>query len=139
VLFRPGFQRRKAVTSIEAVIVFPVLFALVLSLLLGGMGVYRFQEVAALAREGSRWASVHGSLYEQQTGKPAATAADVYNNAIEPRAVTLDLSQLTYGVTWTPNNNPPDSTVTVTVSYVWNPLLIGPVTLSSTSTMGMSY
>jgi hypothetical protein len=126
---------------VESALVYPVVFLFMLGLVSGGMGIFRYQEVASLAREGSRWAALHGSLYSQETGKAAATPQDVYTNAILPRAVGLDLSKLSYTVTWNPNNQPPDSTVTVTVFYQWIPevFLFGNFTLSSTSTMPMSY
>ncbi len=40
------------------------------------MGIYRYQQVASLAREGARYASVHGSQYAADTGNAAATASD---------------------------------------------------------------
>jgi Flp pilus assembly protein TadG len=122
-------------------IVSSVAFLLLLGLIIGGMGVFRYQEVAALAREASRWASVHGAQYHQDTGKTAATASDVYTNAIQPNLAALDPAKLSYSVTWNPDNQPFDSTVTVTVSYQWFPelYLVGPITLTSTSTTKMSY
>ncbi len=99
---------------VESAIIYSVTFLLIFGLIIGGLGVFRYQEVASLAREGSRYASVHGAMYEQVTGKPAATPADVYNNAILPKAVALDPKQLTYSVTWNPDNQR-ESSVTVTV------------------------
>src|SRR5690242_7448477 len=94
--------RRRGTHAIECAVVFPLIFMLLLGLIVGSLGVFRYQEVASLAREGARWASVRGSEYQQMTGKPAATAADVFNNAISPRAVILDPSRLNYTVTWNP-------------------------------------
>src|SRR5579884_3973984 len=111
-------SRRRGAHTLECAIVFPVVFLLLLGLVVGGLGVFRYQEVASLAREGARYASVHGATYQSMTGKPAATAADVYNNAIAPRAVMLDPAKLQYNVTWNPNNRQ-DSTVTVQVTYQW--------------------
>jgi Flp pilus assembly protein TadG len=118
------------------------------------MGIYRYQLVATLAREGARYASVHGTQYATDTGNAAASASDVYNNAILPMAVGLDTSALTYSVTWNTKNSPtsynPNSTppgepiyndVIVTVNYQWSPefYITGPLTLTSTSKMPMSY
>ena len=138
---QPRFGRRCGATAVEAALVYPAVFLFLLGLLCGGMGVFRYQQVASLAREGSRYASTHGSHYQQETGKAAATAQDVYNNAILPRVVGLDTTQLSSSVTWNPNNQPPNGTVTVTVTYQWKPevFLLGTFTLSSTSTMPMSY
>jgi Flp pilus assembly protein TadG len=126
---------------VEAALVYPVVFLFILGLASAGMGIFRYQEVASLAREGSRYASTHGRQYQAETGKPAATAADVHENAILPKAVGLDTTQLASSVTWNSNNQPPNSTVTVTVTYKWKPevFLLGTFTLSSTSTMPMAY
>jgi Flp pilus assembly protein TadG len=144
-------RRRKGILAVEAGFTLPVLLFLLLATAVGGYGVFRYQQVAHLARAGARYASVHGAQYEQDTGNPAATAQDVYNNAILPNAVGLDASQLSYCVSWNAGNAPSQpggdyekattNTVTVTVSYQWLPelFLVGPVTLSSSSTVPMSY
>jgi Flp pilus assembly protein TadG len=132
-------QPRPGTHTLECAVIFPALFLLLLGLLVGGLGVFRYQEVASLAREGARYASVHGATYESTTGRPAATGVDVFNNAISPRAVILDPAKLHYSVTWNPDNKQ-GSTVTVQVSYDWVPeAYLGGITLSSTSTMPMSY
>jgi Flp pilus assembly protein TadG len=135
----------------ESILVLPVLSAVILGTVVGGYGIFRYQQIALLAREGARYASVHGGLYQQETGNPAATPQDVYNNAILPFATNLDLSQLTYSVTWNTDNmpyhmtadyeKPVANTVSVTVVYKWFPeaYFMGPLTLSSTSTVPMSY
>jgi Flp pilus assembly protein TadG len=140
-LHQPSAIRRRAATVVETAIVLPVVVLFLFGILVGAMGIYRFQEVASLAREATRWASVHGSLYAQETGKSAATADDVYKKAILPKAISLDPSKLSYTVTWTPNNQPPKGKVTVTVSYQWFPelFLVGPLNLTSSSTMQMCY
>jgi Flp pilus assembly protein TadG len=137
VLYRQ--PRRRGTHLVECAVVFPLLFLLLLGLLVGGLGVFRYQEVASLAREGARYASVHGFQYQQVTGKPAATDVDVFTNAISPRAVILDPAGLHYSVTWNPDNKQ-GSAVTVQVNYQWLPeAYLGGITLSSTSTMPMSY
>ena len=143
---------RRAATTVEFAVVAPLTFLLLLGLLIGGMGIFRYQEMAHLAREASRWASVHGTQYATDTGKPAATANDVYQNVISNQAAALDLSKLTYSVTWNTSNSPyhttivnnavvpVTNTVTVTVTYQWIPeAFLGGITLSSTSVSTMSY
>jgi Flp pilus assembly protein TadG len=143
--------RRRGATTVEFAITCPIVFFLVFATIIGGLGVFRYQQVAALAREGARWASVHGTDYEDETDNPAATPADIFTNAILPASVTLDPSQLTYSVTWNRSNQPLQvieefgkpigNTVTVTVTYQWFPeaYLVGPFTLSSSSTAQMIY
>ena len=144
-------HRRRGVTTVEFAIVCPIAFFLIFATIIGGIGVYRYQQVAALAREGARYASVHGGQYEQETGNPAATPEDIYNEAIAPRAVALDPARLTYTVTWDVNNlplwvdedveHPTGNIVTVTVNYQWFPemYVVGPFTLTSTSVSQMMY
>src|SRR5260370_29294594 len=115
-LYGPRKSRRRGAVILECAIVYPITFMLVFGLIIGGLGVFRYQEVGFLAREGSRYASLHGATYQLETGKPAATASAVYNNAILPKAVALDPSKLTYSVAWNPDNKA-GSTVTVTLTY----------------------
>ncbi len=132
---------RSGSTAVEAAVVLPVLFIFMFGLIVGGMGVFRYEEVAMLAREGSRWASVHGATWQSDTGGTAVTADDVYNNAMKPLSVALDSSKLTYSVTYNPDRTSPTSTVTVTVNFQWFPeaYLVGPINLSCTSTRLMAY
>jgi Flp pilus assembly protein TadG len=143
---------RRGAALVEFAIVAPVTLLLVIGLLVGGLGIFHMQQVAMLAREGSRWASVHGTDYATATGNAAATAADIYDHAIKPNAVGLDLSHLTHVVTWSTDNSPTHTatvsgksvkitnTVTVTVNYNWIPeAYLGGLNLSSSSTSVMSY
>jgi Flp pilus assembly protein TadG len=142
---------RQGATVVEFALVGPVTLLLLIGLLVGGMGVFRYQEVATLAREASRYASVRGTGYQADTGNSAATAADVYNNAIAGQNVNLDLGQLQYSVTWGTDNRPfhtavvngtvvpVTNTVTVTITYQWVPeAYLGGITLTSTSVTPMS-
>ena len=144
-------KRRWGATTVEFAICCPIVFFLIFATIVGGLGVFRYQQTAELAREGARWASVHGGQYAQETGHPAATAQDVYTSAIQPGAATLNLARLSYQVTWNQSNMPLDAsdsyslpvgnTVSVTVTYQWIPelYLVGPYSLSSTSTAQMIY
>jgi Flp pilus assembly protein TadG len=137
---------------VEFAIVGSATFVILLGLLIGGLGIFRYQQVSRLARDASRWASVHGTQYALDTKNTAATATDVYNKVISPNAAGLDLTKLTYSVTWNTSNSPYHTatvngsqvnvanTVTVTITYQWVPeALVGGVNLSSTSVTVMSY
>lgn len=148
---RSMLRRRRGVTALEFAITCPIVFFLIFATIIGSLGVFRYQEVAALAREGARYACVHGSEYAQDAGQPAPTAIDIYNQAIKPRLVALDESRLTYEVTWNTTNDPlrvdedvqvpVGNTVSVKVTYQWLPemYLIGSFNLTSTSTAQMVY
>src|SRR5262249_55076322 len=110
----------------------------------------------------------HGGQYhidgiDTQTGVPAVSSAKPLEDWLRPKAVALDQAKLTIGVAWSapstvsPKNIPTyvdtDPTlvppgqktiqnyVTVTVTYQWYPeiYLTGPITLTSVSTMPVSY
>ncbi len=146
-------QKRDGTTMVECAVVYPAVFLLILGLMIGGLGIFRYQEVASLAREGARYASVHGTHFAQDAGVPSPTPSDIYHNAIVNRAVALDLSRLSYSITYNVSNEPFHTTidsksniipiqniVTVTLTYKWVPeAFLGGITLSSTSVMPMSY
>ncbi|MCI0463223.1 MAG: pilus assembly protein [Gemmataceae bacterium] len=132
-------QHRSGTTLMECAFVVPAFLVLALILLVGGLGVFRYQELASLAREGARYASVRGYKYAQTTGNNAITAQEIYDQVIRPRAVGLDLNRLTYQVTWDPDNQQ-GSTVTVRLTYHWVPeAFLGGMDLTGTSTMTISY
>lgn len=162
-LQRPAAQRRSGAALVEAALVFNLFFLMLLMILLGGLGIFRYFEVAHLAREGARYASVHGSEFYTENAakvtKPASLDAwkqKIYDNAIKGKQVLLNgLSENNVTVSCTTasysngvppprfianGTNPPTPVrVTVTVTYDWVPevLILGssPIRLSSTSSM----
>ena len=161
-------RRRRGAAALEFAVVAPVVVVLLFGQIVGSMGVSRYQEVAHLAREGARYASTHGGMYQregiaQQTGVPAVAGSSELSSYLATKRVSLDPSRLQVNVAWTapstfspantptyvdsnPNVVPPAQTVVqnnviVTVTYQWSPEVfpIGPITLTSTSQMPMSY
>jgi len=142
---------RRGVALFEVAIVFPVIVFLILALVVGGAGIFRYQEVCYAAHEAARYASVRGGDYALETKSPAATPQDIYDNAIKPRLMTLDTARLSYSVSWDKNNSPVSvgadyekpvgNTVTVTVTYSWLPelYLVGPINLTASSTLPVTY
>jgi Flp pilus assembly protein TadG len=129
---------RSGVTTVEFAVVAPVVFLFIIGLIIGAMGVFRYQQTAWLAREGARFAAVRGSKYEITTGNPAATEADI-QDFVAKKAASLDLARLTTQVSWDPNNRQ-NSRVIVTVRYQWVPeAYLGGIELHSTSKMQISY
>jgi len=144
-------RQRRGATLVEVAFVFPVVIFLILALIVGAVGIFRYQETCYAAHEGARYASVHGTDYAREQNATAATPQDVYDNAIKPRLMMLDPARVTYSVTWDKANSPVSvptdyekpvqNTVTVTVSYDWLPelFLVGPITLRGSSTLPVSY
>ena len=148
-------RRRRGTVLVESAMIYPILFLMILGIILLGIGVFRYQQVAHIAREAARWASVHGARYAQETGQPAATVNDVYNNVIVPQAAGMGLDNLNYSVTWDTSNAQTHTTVVgsgsgssvvtvtnnviVTVTYTWNTGLFGSLPISSTSVTPMNY
>src|SRR5262245_39208518 len=155
---RTGTARRGA-TMVEVAIVLPVLFLFIFGMVIGGVGVFRYQTLASLAREATRYASVHGTEYQADTGLPAVTAQKIYHAAIVPQSAGLDLDQLTYEISYngaatagwdsvahSPRFALPNSavlrtaSVSVTLTYRWEaPLYFGTIDLTSTSEMPITY
>ena len=149
---RLRLHRRAGTTAVECAVVYPSVFLFTLGLVIGAAGVFRYQELASLARRAARYASVHGTQWATDTGNTAPLPADIYNNVILPNTSGLDTSRLSYSITYNTSNDPNHSaivnnnpvlvanTVTVTLTYQWVPeAFLGGITLSSTSTVVMSY
>jgi Flp pilus assembly protein TadG len=149
---RHNKQSRRGATAVECAVVYPILFLLLVGLVIGAMGIFRYQEMASIARETARYASVHGTLYAKEAGVTPPSPSDIYQAVIVPRAAALDLSRLTYSITYNTSNapshidistgdvTPHTNTVTVVISYQWIPEgFLGGITLTSTSQMTMSY
>jgi Flp pilus assembly protein TadG len=157
---------RRGATIVESAAVYSITMLLMIGAMVGGLGIFRYQEVAELAREGARFASTHGGQYNAD-GWPATTGVSAISSSsdmqtyLSSQTLVLDASKLTVTASWTPpaNTTPTnmptydDTTSTipgqsqiqnyviVTVTYTWVPeaFLVGPFTLSSTSKMAMCY
>ena len=152
-LVRKGPHRRSGSTLVESAIVYSALFLVVFGLILGAIAVFHYHQCAHLAREGSRWASVHGADWAAKNNHAPTTQDDVYQNAIRPKAVGMDPAKMSCAVSWDSGQRPTvpyvdaatntvkttNNNVSVTVSYLWDGFLFGPVTLQSTSVSTMHY
>lgn len=148
--------KRRGAVLVESALIYSVLFLILLGIIVGSIAVFRYQQVAHAAREAARYASVHGSDYAKQTGNPAATADDI-QAVVFGNATGMNTNNAQCTVTWDTSNSPTHqtttttpaglpaygtafNTVSVTVTYSWNPLkILGPYKLSSTSVANMSY
>jgi Flp pilus assembly protein TadG len=141
-------------------VVIPVLLLLMCGLIVGGIGVFRYQQVGCIAREGARWASVRGADYAADTGLASPTTQQIISNGVLPLAVSMDPTRITVQVEWidqssntawnwdaspknvrsiTATGEYVTNTVQVTVTYVWSPgIFWDPMTLQSVTQMPMS-
>src|SRR5262249_20810347 len=85
-LHRSQADPQRAAVLVESAIIYPAVFLLLLGLAVGGAGIFRYQEVASLAREAARYASTHGANSRNDAGLPVGDAtawtSDIYTNAI---------------------------------------------------------
>lgn len=143
-------RRRRGIHLVECALVYPLVLLVFIGMIVVGMGVFRYQQVAALAREGSRWASVRGWQYQSDLNHynlpdlPRAATPQSVRDHIVSMAVELDqsTSALDVQVRWDTDNKQyhilkdgngipqvdsngsvirVSNTVTVTVSYQWVP------------------
>src|SRR5262245_36171193 len=126
----------RGATVVECAVVYPVTFLLLLGLVIGALGIFRYQEVASLARAGARYASTHGAAYRKDSGLDAGTAGStatqsdglfwyqpqplakdgsdqtwsglIYDGGVRPNLVALDPSKLTVKCGWPPVINQSD-------------------------------
>lgn len=135
-LVRGRIHQRRGASMVEMAIIGPLFFFILIGLIVGGLGVFRYQQVAALAYESARWTSVHGPNYSRVTGKPKADSAALFANVIRPQASGLDVSKLTCELVWSEK----DATITVTVGYQWTPeALWSPVNFTCTAQSFVTY
>jgi hypothetical protein len=134
-------QRRSATTAVECAIVYPATFLLTLGLAIGGLGIFRYQQVAHLAREGARFASVHGGQYASDNAAsikagtlPIVNEAYLQNNIIQARATGLDTTKLAVQVNINTYNGSFDWDDTASTynrapasSYIQNGVIVGPI------------
>jgi Flp pilus assembly protein TadG len=134
--------RRPGTAAVETAVVLSVLLLLVCGVIVGGIGVFRAQQVTLLACEGARYASVRGGDYQNDTGGSSPTQQQIINQAVSPMAVCMNPSDVSVTVEWINNATntalawdaaPKDvrsvtatgqyisNTVRVTVTYQWAP------------------
>jgi TadE-like protein len=137
--FRRRFRNssRRGATAVEFAIVGPIAFFLLLSVMVGALGVFRYHEVAHVAREAARWASVRGEGYAKVTGKPKVGAGEVteyvksHVHLIDGAAIAVQFTAI--------------DTIVVEVKYNWTPEipglanLTGPILLKSRAEIPMAF
>jgi Flp pilus assembly protein TadG len=131
-----GLDHRRGMTTLECAVVYPVTILLLMGTVIVGLGIFRYQQLQSLAREGARYASVHGPLYASENGQPMASTSTVLTY-VQGLAVALDglnCTAVSYSATTLP------CTVSVTLTYTWTPeAYFDSMAWTVTSTMPVTY
>jgi Flp pilus assembly protein TadG len=117
--------------AIEFGLCFVLFFSVLLGILDVTRGIYAYSFLAGAAKEGSRYAMVHGS----STGSKASSS-DVQGVVQKWLIGMVDPTSATVTTSWNPPSGNPGSLVTVNVQYTYTPItsfLVGAWTLKSTS------
>jgi Flp pilus assembly protein TadG len=126
---------QRGAVALEFGLAFLFFFALLYGVMEFGRIVASYNILSGAAREGARYAIVHGSA-----SGSAASSSDI-QTIVRNWSIGLDTSAVTVNTSWNPGNGP-GGQVTVTASYTVTPftgLLIGNgITLQSTSAMVIS-
>ena len=128
---RRGLRGQRGSAIVEFTLVALLFFSLVFGLVEFGRALFAYSTIASAAREGVRYATVHGS-----ESKQPATAEDISSYV---RTKAVGLHDVVVAVTWLPTNTP-GSTVRVQVRYTFTSLLprllaFKTIPMSSTSFM----
>lgn len=130
------FGNRRGGTALECALVYPVALLLLLGTIVIGLGIFQYQQLQALAREGARYASVHGPAYKAATGNSEASTTSVltYLDGLEVGLNGFNCTNVSYSATTLP------CTVTVTLTYTWKPAaVVSSTSWTLSSTMPVTY
>jgi Flp pilus assembly protein TadG len=120
---------RRGQSLVEFAIGLLVLLLLVFGVMDLGRAVFAYNSISHCAREGTRYAVVHGAESPTPIG-PADNDQTLESLLRAKYAVGLDASRLTFGSHWAGSNNIPGSTVTVTVRYNFQSAILFALPLS---------
>lgn len=124
-------KQRRGTTAVESAIVLIVFVVLVIGMLDLSIAGFRYHLVANAAREGSRKASVHGSLATSSMGvwgptSISGTGASTgpFFDVVRPFLIGLDNSDTSILAEWLDNSNARGKRVRVTITTTYRPIMI---------------
>lgn len=120
-------KRQRGSALVEAGLTLVVFLTTIFGLMDFGRMVWAYNLVSHAAREGTRYAMVHG-----KSSSSPATAADI-KNVVTQQAVGLDPNSMQVNVSWIPDNKP-GSAVKVALKYTFSSMtnFVGSGTFGST-------
>jgi hypothetical protein len=136
-------RRSRGQAIVEFAFAAPIFFLLLMGLVEGGRYVFYSESLNHAAREGTRYAIIHGDAsrpVSEQTGPGSGDpSGDAIKQVIRDAAVGMgDPENLVIpDPDYSPNNNRRGSSVTVTVSYTYTPVVavFGPITVNAEATL----
>jgi Flp pilus assembly protein TadG len=140
-------RKRSGATAVECAFVFPVVFFFITGIVVGAMGIFRYQQVCYLAREAARYASVHAGQYQQEnaaaiTAKtmPDVNEAYILSNVITPNASNLDAASLSvsFQINTSSGNYDWDDTADNNNRWPNSPKTINSVSYNETNTVSVT-
>jgi len=120
-----GSSRGQAIA--EFAIAAPIFFLILFAMIDFGRYVYYVQILNNAAREGARYAIVHGSNGLPPTGPPDEPSGQAVNSVVRQSAIGViggaDATERDVAGDWDPATNNRGSKVTVTVTYAFRSLI----------------
>lgn len=139
-LIRRLLSRQEGSALVEFALTVPILFTFFFGLIQVCLACYTHQVISECAREGTRYAMVHGSTCETGSASSCTITAAAVNSYVASEAwPNLGGGTMSSSTTYPDGNQAPGSRVQVTVTYLFPfrvPFIpISTLTMSSTSVM----
>jgi Flp pilus assembly protein TadG len=133
-------HRSRGQALVEFALAGPIFFILLIGLVEGGRYVFYSESLSHAAREGARYAIIHGAVSSNPTGPGSGDpSGEAVKQAVRDAAVGMgDVAAVVIpDPTYSPNNNRRGSTVTVTLNYTYTPIvaIFGPITVDAEATL----
>ncbi len=114
-------------TAVEFALTVPVIILVIFGIFDFGRAVWYYNTLSEAAREGTRYAMVHGATSSSPVGPGASsyTAPNrdtIVEGVVERYAFGMDVSQVTVLSTWPDGGNKSGQRVNVEVQYTYAPL-----------------
>ena len=138
---------RRGTHVVESALIYMIVMILLAGVFVAGMGVFRYQEMAHLAREAARYAAVHAGQYQKENAAaitagtlPDVTVDYLKQNLVQAKAINLDLSKLQVAVNFNMSGGTYDWDSTASNGQRWpySQKTISGTTYSETNTVSVT-
>ena len=141
ILFRRKRRHSFGQAMVELAFALPIFLVILIGLVEGGRYVFYSETLNHAAREGARYAIIHGENAEigVPTGPPDDPSAEAVKQAVRDAALGLqDGGDIVIpDPLYQPNNNRRGSLVTVTLTYIYTPIVpvFGSITIDAEASL----